>query len=138
MEGQDQKVQEEQQTGEAQQELPSYGVKETKELLKFVIGLGMALEKALADGAIGVGDLVSFWSPLMNINDALKDISLVPKELADLSEDEKAELLAYIEQEFDIGNDALEAVIEKALKAGLQAFELIQCVKKLKSSKGEG
>lgn len=110
----------------------SYGIKETKELVKFGIALGEAVDASLADGKLGLEDAVNFYTPITAAGDAFADISLVPKELGDLDDAEKAELLSYVENELDIANDKLEEAIERSLKTVFEVYGLVQFIQGMK------
>lgn len=104
-------------------------LKDTKELVKFVIGLGEAVDKSLADGRISIGDLRHFMNPLMDAGDAFSDISNIPAELKDMTQEESQELLEYIRKEFDIENDKIEKVIENSLQILVKLYEVIELVR---------
>lgn len=103
----------------------SYGLKETKEVVKFAIDLGESFDKALADGKMTFEDAVYFFNALMGAGPAFSDISIVPKELADMDATERAELVRYVEVELDIVNDKVEITIEKALATAMAIYEII-------------
>jgi hypothetical protein len=92
------------------------GVKELKEMLGFVLGLGNAFGKSMADGKIGWTDLANFLSPLMKAPAAFQGVTQIPGELADLDPTEKAEVLNYVRTEFDIPQDKVEEAVEDGLK----------------------
>lgn len=109
---------------------PTFGIQETKELLRFVLALGNAAGQAARDGKIDVSDLAYFVSALTKIGPALDKIDLVPKELADLSEAEREELLAFFRSEFDIPQDRLEAIIELLFSITLSFARLLAMLKR--------
>jgi hypothetical protein len=111
------------------EDVTSYGLKETKEVLKFVIELGLAVDKSLVDKKIGLDDAMNFYSAVLAAGDAFDSISLVVKELADLDAAEKAELISYVENELDLISDRTEEVIEKALSIALNIYEVIKLMK---------
>jgi hypothetical protein len=110
-----------------------HGIKETKELVKFGISVGESIDLSLADGKIGLDDAMNFYNAVLSAGDAFKDISKVPAELGDLDQEERDELLAFVEAEFDIANDKLEAVIEEALKTALQVYKLVETVRGMRA-----
>ena len=107
-----------------------YGMKETKELLKFVIGLGMAIDKSLADKKFSFDDVTYFMVPLMQAGPAFANIKMLPAELKDMDAAEAAELKQFIEDEFDIENDKIEKIIEAAIGVGLKVYEIMLSFKK--------
>lgn len=107
-----------------------YGLKETKEMLKFVICLGEAVDKSLEDGKIAFDDVGYFMSALMDAGPAFSDLSQIPKELGDMDASEAAELKDYVEDEFDIRSDMIEGLIEGALGVGLKIYEIMMAFRK--------
>ena len=120
-------------TSETQEETTSYGVKESKELLKFSISIGEAIDLSLDNGKIGLEDAMNFYNAVLAAGPAFDNISTVAKELSDLDEGEREELLAYAKDEFDISNDKIEAVVEEALATAMQVYKLVETVRLMKS-----
>ena len=92
-----------------------YDIKETKEMLAAVFTLGNAVGKSLEDGKIGFDDFANFIPVLPKLGTAIANSDQIPKELKDLDKEEVEEIKAFIKEEFDISNDALEEMIEKGL-----------------------
>lgn len=101
------------------------GIKELKELVGFVVALAQAVAGSLEDGKVGVMDLFKFFGVLRKAGPAFKNLQGLRAEIADLSEAEKAELQAYIEKEFDLGNDVVEGYIEQAIVAAIGILDLL-------------
>ena len=67
-------------------------IKETKELLHFIISVGNAIDKSLSDdGKITITDLPKLLSPMFGIIKGIGGVEKVPQELADLTPIEKDE-----------------------------------------------
>jgi hypothetical protein len=67
------------------------GVKEILEVLEGLKEVGLLAKKAMADGKISISDfplLMQLLSKHQMLNDAIKDIKLVPTEVKNLSGDE--------------------------------------------------
>jgi len=110
----------------AVEEKVSYGIKETKEIVKFGIDMGEAFDKALAnDGKIGLDDAVLFFGAMMGAKAGFDGISKVPAELKDMDAAEAEELRLFVVEELDIINDKVEEVIERALGVVLNIYKLI-------------
>ena len=107
-------------------------IKETKEMLRFILSLGMSFDKAFADKKIDFNDVGYFVNALLMSADAFKDIKKIPAELKDLDNAELEELTKYIKDEFDLGNDNIERLIETGLGIGVQIYQLILEIKNLK------
>lgn len=105
------------------------GVKETKEMLTFVLKLGNALGNALEDDKVGITDISDFVSPLMSAGDAFANAIEIPKELADLDEQEKTELLDYVKTTFDIPEKNIELVVESAFDLLAKLYDLVKVIK---------
>lgn len=101
------------------------GIKETKELLGFVLALVEAGANSLADGRIGFTDAIHFFEAFRKLSDAVEDIHKVLDEAKDYDEAEKAELKQYIKDEFDIPGDMVEEYIEKGLALGIDLLYFI-------------
>jgi hypothetical protein len=108
----------------------SVGIKETKELVKFMLGLGNSLDKALDDKKISVMDVPLFMGVFMDMAPAFDGIAKVPAEIKDLSAEEMAELSAFVQQEFDIKSDRTEAIIEGALMLAADIYKYAKLFKK--------
>jgi hypothetical protein len=109
----------------------NYSIKETKELLLFVAKFGNALDKALLDGKINLMDAGVIFEPLLAAKDAFNEVAAVPKELADLTEDEAIELNEAVAEELDLDSESTEILTEKGLALVLA---LINFYKELKNA----
>jgi len=105
------------------------GIKETKELLKFIVEFAEAIDKSMEDGDIGFADLTNLVSAMMAAGDAFSDISLIPEEINDLDDNEALELYAYAKDELDLRSDKLEEIVESALEIGLKVYQLFNLIK---------
>ena len=102
-----------------------YGIQETKDVVKLGIEIGEAFDRALDNGKLGIEDLSQFFGVFTSASAAFAGITKVPAEIKDLSAEEMEELKSFVETEFDIANDRLEEVIEKAIAAALRIYEII-------------
>lgn len=77
------------------------GINQTLELITLVAVLAGDLHDANADGKVNVFDLPKFFDLIGPAKDAMKDLKEVPDELADLDEDEFAQLTEKIREIVD-------------------------------------
>lgn len=90
-----------------------YGIEETKDAVKAICGIGNAVAASLADdGKITLGDYPKFIGPVISLPAAISGIGEVPKELADLTPEEKAELIALVQDELEVGDRAEEVTVK--------------------------
>ena len=101
------------------------GIKETKEMLGLVIAVGNGVGASLNDNKISIFDLRHFVNALNVSKAAVDNAKNIPKELKDLDEKEKQELVEYVKTTFDIPQDNVEIVVEKALAVAIQFGDLI-------------
>lgn len=107
------------------------GIKETKEVLAFVFSLGKATALALEDGDLSWSDALKFIEPLKKIGPALDDIEDVLIEVQDIDDEEFAELINYVRDEFDLSSfvddiEEIEMYVEDALNAGVEVLKIIR------------
>jgi uncharacterized NAD-dependent epimerase/dehydratase family protein len=115
-------------------EMESQGIQETKDLLKFVVSLGMAVDKIKADGKVDITDIQFLMSPLTQAGKAFEGVKHVKSQLKDLSAEEAKELVEFAENQLDLSNDKLEHTIETALKLGLDIFNYVELFKSIKKA----
>ena len=97
----------------------SSGIKETKEVLKFVLSFVQALKTTYEDGDFDWYDAKNFIEPIKNLGDAIDNIDEVLPEITDIDEEEYEELLAWMKEEFpEIIDEEIEFVLDEALVAG--------------------
>jgi len=102
------------------------GIKETKELLGFLLGLSNALGESLEDGKVTLIDIASLATPLLDAPEALTGLTEIPSELSDLDDAEREEILAYAKEEFSIPETCVEEIVECAFDAAAQLTILVQ------------
>lgn len=96
--------------------MDAIGIEKTQRAVKTVIGLGMTVTKSLEDGNIGTGEWVKIGFDGIKLASALKDFNDIKAEVKNLDPAEVEQLVALVQQEFDIPNDAAEAMIEEAFE----------------------
>jgi hypothetical protein len=100
-------------------------IKETKECLNFALSLGSAIARSLEDGKFSFSDLVYFFSAMQTATDAIEGAQYIPGELADMSKEEKAELIRFATSKFNIEQKDVERRIELGFATALNLVELI-------------
>ena len=86
-----------------------------KDFLAFPISLGMTYDQAMADGTIGLTDLPLLVGPSMKLMGVIQATPHLYQSIKDLNSDDKAELVTWAKNEFDLANDAVEKKIEDGL-----------------------
>lgn len=111
--------------------MEKYGIKETKEVIDFGFALGAGIVAAKADGKIDLGDLPLVLPIFVSAAPALADISMVPKELADISAEEAEELVAYVAAKIPSITDRpkILKIVSCSLKFGLAAIALVVAIR---------
>jgi len=105
-------------------------IAETKEVLTFAVSLAVAVDKAIEDGFQWT-DVFSLIPPLMKLPEAIEGAELVPTEIEDLDENERAELVAEIER-LDFKSEYSEKITEQGLRAGMEIGKLIVLLREAK------
>lgn len=104
------------------------GVRETKEMVHFIIELVKALEKSVEDG-VSILDAIKFLAPVIAATEAFKDIKEIPEELRNLDGAKAQEICDLISNDFD-KTDKTDQIILKALEVAIKLFDLYLYVKK--------
>lgn len=107
------------------------GIKETKEVLAFVFSLGQATAAAMEDGDISWSDALKFIEPLQKLGPALDNIEDVLTEVQDIDDQEFAELINFVRDEFDLSSivddiEEIDMYVEDALNAGVEVLKIIR------------
>jgi len=111
-------------------------LKETKELVKFIISLVNQSSKALQDKEVTAKDAVLLFEPLRLAGAAIKDINLVLPELLGMDETMANELSEFIKSELDLPNDRVEEFVEDIISLSisfavtLNQFRYLQTIDK--------
>jgi hypothetical protein len=110
-----------------------YGVENLKKAVGFGLNLTEQIEKAGRDGFTWT-DFLGFIDEIFQIPGIIANGDEIGRELKDLTEAEKEELISYAVAEFDIPNNKVEAIVEDALKL---AFTVVAMVVKWRTIKAE-
>jgi hypothetical protein len=106
--------------------------KETIELLDFMFDLGDATQAALADKKITWTDGPLFLSVAFKAPKALGGIESVPRELSEMSDQTREEVLSFTRRRFDLPDTDLEILIEETLAQCIDTFQLVKRWQKYK------
>jgi hypothetical protein len=102
------------------------GIEETKDVIEFVAKLGNGIAESVADGKWSFTDVTNFIPSATKVFSAIEGIDKVDDELLDLDEEEKAELIEFVIEQFDIPQDNAEKIIEEGLDQILNFFMFIK------------
>ncbi len=102
------------------------GVQDLIELLDFLIALGHAVDRSLADGKMSAEDMLHLIPVMTSAGPALGGLMNVPKEIADMSAEESEMVYKHIEQKFDIANDKVEEIVETSLAVAVSIYGLVK------------
>jgi len=106
-------------------------MKETKELVKFVVSLAEAIEKSVKAGQAKDWAIIFSVLPglVMEAVPAFSDLPKMKEELAAMTAEGKAELLNEVKA-LDLENDKAEKAVELALSVGVAMLDLVDILKK--------
>ena len=113
------------------------GIKETKDMLKFVLGLGMALDKSLADKKFSVDDIGNFVSAFLSAGEAFEGVKEIGAELKDLDAAELEEINEFVKKELELENEKVEAIVESGLGLGVQIYQLVLEIRNILKAKDD-
>lgn len=92
------------------------GIQDLKDVVAFGAKFGNGIGESLSDdGKITLGDMANFMPAVLSVPAALEGIENIPAEIKDLDEAELVELVAFVDEEFDIPQDDAEEFIEESL-----------------------
>ena len=99
-------------------------LKETKEMLGFVIKFITALEKTLEDGKFSLIDIPNFLPAFIKMGPAIVGATEIPLELRAASKEQVDALKAEIKEELDLQDNQLEEFIEDSFAFVIAGYRL--------------
>lgn len=106
------------------------GIDTIKKDIQLIIDAVKQSEASFSDG-FQYTDLFSFVGILSQIPDAIKSKDALVAQVKDLTQDEVAEVLAFVDSQFSIGNKKLEGNIKDGINV---VFSLLTFIKGLKAA----
>jgi len=106
-------------------------MKETKELVKFVVSLAEAIEKSVKAGQAKDWAMIFAVLPGLVVEavPAFSDLTKMKDELSAMTAEGKAELVAEVKA-LDLENEVAEKSVELALSIGVALLDLVEILKK--------
>jgi hypothetical protein len=105
------------------------GIEKLKEALGIVIDIATITDKSLEDKKLSTLEKISIGIKALKLVTVIKNIKPIIAEYKDLDEAEKAEIIAYFKEKFDLRNDIIEDVIEKIFETLLSFNEIFDSIK---------
>jgi hypothetical protein len=106
----------------------SVTMKELKEVMAFAISFGETADVVLADGKVELAELALLMTPIMKLPAAVEGAKLIKAK--ELSAEDKAELVKFVEEELHLASARTEALIEQGLELAVKVSEYVKLFKK--------
>lgn len=111
------------------------GIETLKQTALTAIKFGQKLEDALADGKLSWGEGLGLaFGVAPDVFKLVPKASLIVTEYKDLSDEERVELVAYIKDELDLTDDAVEEFVEEGFALLSQLDRFITTARKAKKA----
>ena len=104
-------------------------MKASKELVKFVIDIGMAVDKSLADGKIDMADVGNFMIALQSAGPAIADAKAALEFFKAPTVEAIEEMKAFIGQELQLQDAHLDGVVKHAITIICGLLEMLVMIK---------
>ena len=91
------------------------GVENLSKVLVTTVHLFNKIDEVTQDGYQVLADSIALLPNLVDVVGVVKNGKMAYAEFLDLDDEEKVEVLAIVQKEFDLNDDVLEVIIEKAL-----------------------
>lgn len=105
-------------------------IKETKDVLKFVVSGYKVWSAAKADGKIDLGDIGHLMLMVPHIQPAFEGVDKIPAEFKDLSAAEAQEIAEYIVKEFSVGDEKVAEIVNASLGLIISGYKLYLAINK--------
>ena len=92
--------------------MSKYGIENLKLAFTFMFSTAKGIESALADGFQPLSDVPAIAYSARGIVEVIKLRKTIAVELGNVDPEERAELVTWAENEFDLSNEAVEVLIE--------------------------
>lgn len=106
-----------------------YGMEETLDVVDAVLSLFTAIWEAKTnDGKISIGDILLFITPLTKLPAAFEGAALIPLEVGEMDDEDREELLNFVQSKVTVGNEKAELILNKifeTLSSGVQLYNAI-------------
>lgn len=108
-------------------------MKELKELVKFAIDLGEAMDRSLSDNKLDMADLGNFIGAMQSAGPALSDVSGALSFFKAPTVEGLEEIKAFVASELQLSNEKVEKLVEKVVVILASVLELVLMMKELKA-----
>lgn len=109
------------------------GVQELSEILQFLGAFSTTTGDVAADGKVSLIELLKYVNLWPVVGPAFDNFKAAGKELADLDQDERAELRAVFSEALKLPNMVTEELLEEGTSVALHLIEFIFKIKQLRS-----
>ena len=107
---------------------PQTGTKELTEVVDLVLSAVDVGKAALKDGKIDINDLSLLLTLVPSVGPAVENISKVPGELRDITEEEAVALAAHVMGKLSVDDPKARKIVEASLKTAVSVFGLVQAI----------
>ncbi len=104
-------------------------MKETKEVILFLVALTNVLADVLEDKKISLAEAFQFVPVLLKVQPALNGIEGVKDEILNMDEAGKNELVAQIEEDLEIDNVKAKEIAKQSIDVALAVVEMIRIIR---------
>jgi hypothetical protein len=101
-------------------------MKDVEEMAVFMVALANGAGQSLADGEINLTDIGNLMGALTKAPAAFEGVGNIPTQAAEMSEEDWAGLVETVKNQFDIPQDKVEGLVERALSLGKDLFSFVQ------------
>jgi len=98
---------------------------ELKEALKTIVDISVTIDKDLEDNKLSLMEKIDIAIKSIKLISVIKNIKVIWAQYKDLDDEEKAELITYFKEKFDLRNDLTEEIIERIFEAIINLQEII-------------
>ncbi len=113
-------------------EKKEFGIEKIKEGLASLIGVATEVDDAFEDKKVSIFEGFNIARKSLGLWETIREAPEIWKEVKDLTQEEKEEIISYFEDEFDLKNDMIEMIVEKTLAV---AFDIAMMFISLKEAK---
>lgn len=104
-------------------------MKDLKELLNLILDGVAAGIKATSDGKIAIEDAALLLTLIPDLVPAVEGIGNIPAEVASMTEEDAANVVAFVSAKLSLNDDHAKKIVDASLKAAVAAYSLVKAIK---------